>query len=103
MRMTKTTTKYSETNSGTAGCEVPRKTGPLTGVIVLLVSMTILVTLSVGGDLLENGMTLSQDEISRLSSQEGMSQDDILPSCPMPATLRLSLPDLSKESEGAWI
>jgi hypothetical protein len=98
MRMTKTTTKYSETHSGTAGCEVPRKTGPLTGVIVLLVSMTILVTLSVGGDLLENGMTLSQDEISRLSSQ-----DDISLCCPMPATLRLSLPDLSKEGEGAWI
>ena len=96
--MTKTTTNYSERHSETAGCEVPRKTGPLTGVIVLLVSMTILVTLSVGGDLLENGMTLSQDEISRLSSQ-----DDISPSCPMPATLRLSVPDLSKEGEAAWI
>ena len=96
--MIKTTTNYSETPGGTAGCEVPRKTGPLTGVIVLLVSLTILVTLSVGGDLLENGMTVSQDEISKLSSQ-----DDISLSCPMPATLRLSLPDLSREGEAAWI
>jgi hypothetical protein len=91
-------TKYNETDGGTAGREVPRQTGPLTGVIVLLVSLTILVTLSVGGDLLENGMTVSQDEISKLSSQ-----DDISPSCPMPATLRLSLPDLSREGEAAWI
>jgi hypothetical protein len=96
--MTKTTTNYSETSIETAGREVPRKTGPMTGVIVLLVSLTILVTLSVGGDLLENGMTVSQDEISRLSSQ-----DDISLSCPMPATLRLSLPDLSREGEAAWI
>jgi len=96
--MTKTTTNYSEISSETAGREVPRKTGPMTGVIVLLVSLTILVTLSVGGDLLENGMTVSQDEISRLSSQ-----DDISLSCPMPATLRLSLPDLSREGEAAWI
>jgi hypothetical protein len=96
--MTKTTTNYSETSSETRGREVPRKTGPMTGVIVLLVSLTILVTLSVGGDLLENGMTVSQDEISRLSSQ-----DDISLSCPMPATLLLSLPDLSREGEAAWI
>jgi hypothetical protein len=96
--MTKKTTKYSETSSETAGCGVPRKTGPLTGVIVLLVSLTVLVTLSVGGDLLENGMTLSQDEISQLSSQDEMSL-----ACPMPATLRLSLPDLSKDGEAAWI
>jgi hypothetical protein len=96
--MTKMTTKYRETDSGTAGCQVPRKTGPLAGVIVLLVSLTILVTLSVGGDLLENGMTVSQDEISQISSQ-----DDISLSCPMPATLRLSLPDLSREGEAAWI
>ena len=96
--MTKTTTNYNETSSETPGREVPRKTGPMTGVIVLLVSLTILVTLSVGGDLLENGMTVSQDEISRLSSQ-----DDISLSCPMPATLRLSLPDLSREGEAAWI
>jgi hypothetical protein len=96
--MTKKTTKYSETSSEMAGCEVPCKTGPLTGVIVLLVSLTVLVTLSVGGDLLENGMTLSQDEISQLSSQDEMSL-----SCPMSATLRLSLPDLSKDGEAAWI
>jgi hypothetical protein len=96
--MTKTTTKYSETSSETVVCEVPCKTGPLTGVIVLLVSLTVLVTLSVGGDLLENGMTLSQDEISQLSSQDEMSL-----SCAMPATLRLSLPDLSKDGEAAWI
>ena len=96
--MMKTTTKYRETYGKTAGCEVARTTGPLTGVIVLLVSLTILVTLSVGGDLLESGMTLSQDEISKLSSQ-----DEISLSCPMPATLRLSLPDLSKDGEAAWI
>jgi hypothetical protein len=98
MRMTKTTTKYRETYGKTAGCGVPRTTGPLTGVIVLLVSMTILVTLSVGGNLLENAMTLSQDDISKLSLQ-----DEISLSCPMPATLQLSLPDLSKEGEAAWI
>jgi hypothetical protein len=98
MRMTKMTTKYRETPSGTAGFEVPGKTGPLTGVIILLVSLTILVTFSVGGDLLENGMTVSQDEISQISSQ-----DDISLSCPMPATLQLSLPDLSREGEAAWI
>src|SRR4029077_14538369 len=98
MRMTKMTTRYRETHSGTAGYEVPGKTGPLTGVIVLLVSLTILLTLSVGGDLLKSGMTVSQAEISKLSSQ-----DDISLSCPMPATLRLSLPDLSREGEAAWI
>jgi hypothetical protein len=94
-RMTKTTTKkYGEM----PGLELPRSTGPLTGIIVLLVSLTILVTLSVGGDLLENGMTLSQQDIS-----VALSQDEISLSCPMPATLRLSLPDLSKEGEAAWI
>jgi hypothetical protein len=98
MRMMKTTTKYRETYGETASREVPRTTGPLTGVTVLLVSLTILVTLSVGGDLLESGMTLSQDEISKLASQ-----DEISLSCSMPATLRLSLPDLSKEGEAAWI
>ncbi len=96
--MTKTTTKYRETYGKTAGCEVARTTGPLTGVIVLLASMMILGTLSVGGDLLENAMTLSQDDISL-----ALSRDDISLSCPMPATLQLSLPDLSKEGEGAWI
>jgi hypothetical protein len=96
--MTKTTTKYRETYGKTAGCEAARTTGPLTGVIVLLVSMTILVTVSVGGDLLENAMTLSQDDIS-----VALSQDEISLSCPMPATLRLSLPDLSKEGEAAWM
>jgi len=58
MSMTKTTTKYRETYGKMAGCETPGTTGPLTGVIVLLVSMSILVTLSVGGNLLENAMTL---------------------------------------------
>ena len=96
--MKKTTTRYRETYGGTAGCEVPRKTGPLGGVIVLLVSLTVLVTLSVGGDLLESGMTVSQDQISKFSSQ-----DEISLSCPMPATLRLSLPDLSRDGEAAWI
>ena len=96
--MTKTTTKYRETYGKTAGCEVARTTGPLTGVIVLLVSMTILGTLSVGGDLLENATTLSQDDISL-----ALSQDEISLSCPMPATLQLSLPDLSKEGGAAWI
>jgi hypothetical protein len=100
MRMTKTTTKNTkntETHSETMSCRVPCTAGPLTGVIVLLVSLTVLVTLSVGGDLLENGMTLSQDEISKLS------QDEISLSCPMPAALRLSVPDLSKDGEAAWI
>jgi hypothetical protein len=60
--------------------------------------MTIVGTLSVGGDLLENATTLSQDDISL-----ALSQDEISLSCPMPATLQLSLPDLSKEGGAAWI
>jgi hypothetical protein len=94
MPMTNTTTRCSNPPNP----KVPRQTGPFTGIIVLLIGLPILAALSFGGDLLENGMTLSQDEISKLSSQEPNSRY-----CPMPATLRLYLPDLSKRGEAAWI
>jgi hypothetical protein len=88
------TKKYSKTPD----LKVARQTGPLTGIVVLLVGLPILAALSLGGDLLENDLTLSQDEMSALSSQEAIPQY-----CSMPATFRLYLPDLSKKGEAAWI
>jgi hypothetical protein len=85
--MTETTTN----SCGAAGRDVQRRTRPLAGVIVLLVCLTILITFSVAGDWLENGTTLAQEDIVTLA------QEDISPSCPMPATLRFSLAGLSRE------
>jgi hypothetical protein len=83
----------SATNScGAAGGDDQRRTRPLAGVIVLLVCLTILITFSVAGDWLENGMTLAQEDIMT------SAQEEIAPSCPVPATLRFSLADLSREA-----
>jgi hypothetical protein len=89
--MTETTTNNCEATDR----EVRRRTGPLAGVIVLLVCVTVLITFSVAGDWLENSMTLAQGEIMTLA------QEDISPSCPVPATLRFSLAGLSREGETA--
>jgi hypothetical protein len=86
--MTETTTN----SCGAAGRDVQCRTRPLAGVIVLLVCLTILITFSVAGDWLENGMTLAQEDIVTLA------QEDISPSCPMPATLHFSPADLSREA-----
>jgi hypothetical protein len=81
------------TNScGAAGRDVQCRTRPLAGVIVLLVCLTILITFSVAGDWLENGMTLPQEDIVTLA------QEDISPFCPMPAELGFSLAGLSREA-----
>jgi hypothetical protein len=79
------TTKTSERSD----LDVRHRAGPLAGVMVLTVSLTTVVTFCVVGDIVENGMTLSQEEISL--------------SCPMPGSVRFSLPDLSKGGDAAWI
>jgi hypothetical protein len=61
-------------NTETPGLHVRRQEGPLAGVIILLFTSTILATFSIVGDLLQDGMTLSQEDISL--------------SCPMTATVR---------------
>jgi hypothetical protein len=78
---------------GGADGDVQRRTSPLAGVIVLLVCLTILITFSVAGDWLENRMTLTQEDIVTLA------HDDISLSCPVPATLRFSPADLSREAK----
>lgn len=85
MRMTKAIKK----NDDTPGLDVRRGAGPLTGIIVLLVGLMMLGTFCVVGDVLEDGFTLSQQDIAL--------------SCQKPSTVRLSLPDPSKEGEAAWI
>lgn len=79
-------------NSCGAAHNVQRRTRPLAGVIVLLVCLTILITFSVGGDWLENGMTLAQEDVMT------SAQEEIAPSCPVPATLRFSLAELPREA-----
>jgi hypothetical protein len=87
--MTKTTTSNCEA----ADRDVQRRTRPVAGIVVLLVCLTVLITFSVAGDWLENSMTLRQEDIMALA------QEDIAPSCPVPATLHFSLAELSRGGE----
>ena len=89
--MTETTTNNCETTDR----DVRRTTRPFAGIIVLLVCLTVLITFSVAGDWLENSMTLTQADIKTLA------QEEIAPSCPVPATLRFSLAGLAREGETA--
>lgn len=59
--------------------------GPLTGIIVLLTCLTILTSFYVVGDVLDTDTEVSRDDISL--------------SCPAPATLRLTLLDLSRDGQ----
>ena len=89
-------TNIATTSAETGKLQHARPAGPFIGVVVFLVSLTIVAAFTIGGDLLEDAMTVSQEELMAVSRQ------DLSLSCPMPEILRIALPDLSRDGEAAW-
>jgi hypothetical protein len=89
-------TNITTTSAETGNHQHARPAGPFIGVVVFLVSLTIVAAFTIGGDFLEDALTVSQEELM------AVSREDPAPSCPMPATLRIALPDLSRDGEAAW-